>query len=128
MSVNQNELFPNIPPLLIKGIEEFNSQSYFDCHETLETLWGTQNGAEKLLSQAIIQFAVAYYHWRRLNFQGAESLFKRGLSKIEQAKIDQTASSAYPIDIQDLVDQIVSDMPIVIAGKTLTKFPVIRFL
>lgn len=128
MSVNQNQMFPNVPPLLIKGIEEFNSQGYFDCHETLETLWGTQNGAEKLLTQAIIQFAVAYYHWQRSNFQGAERLFKRGISKIDQAKIDRTASTAYPIDIQDLVDQIVSDMPKVTAHKALTKFPVIRFL
>ncbi len=121
-------MFPNVPPLLIKGVQEFNNQSYFDCHETLETLWGTQNGPEKLLTQAIIQFAVAYYHWQRSNFQGAERLFKRGLAKIEQAKIDQSASAAHPIDIHDLVDQIVSDMPMVTAHKTLTEFPVIRFL
>lgn len=120
MSVNHKEMFP---PLLIKGIEEFNSQKYFDCHETLETLWGAQKGSEKLSTQAIIQFAVGYYHWQRSNFQGAEKLFKRGL-----LKIDHSASQAYPIDIQDLVDQVVSDMPKVIEHKALTKFPVIRFL
>ncbi len=115
------------PPLLIKGIEEFNEKQYFECHETLETLWRTQTAPdhikERLLTQAIIQFAVGYYHWQRSNFQGAEKLFNKGL-----AKIDQIAPDSTQIDIQDLVDQIVSDMPKVTGHSRLTKFPVIRFL
>jgi len=124
MDVNQREMFPR---LLIKGIEEFNRQEYFACHETLETLWQREKEPERLLTQAIIQFAVGYYHWQRANFQGAQRLFERGLAKIDKEK-SHPLTCASPIDIQDLVDQIVSDMPNVIAGKKLSKFPVIRFL
>lgn len=120
MSVNQNGMFP---ALLIKGIQEFNGQEYFACHETLESLWNEQIGQDKLLTQAIIQFAVGYYHWQRSNFQGAERLFTKGM-----AKIDQIAPESSRIDIQDLVDQIVSDMPKVMDHCRLEEFPVIRFL
>ncbi len=124
MNLNQKEMFP---PLLIKGIDEFNKQQYFQCHETLETLWRSLDGPahikERLLTQAIIQFAVGYYHWQRSNFQGAEKLFNKGL-----AKIDQTAPNPARIDIQSLVDQIVSDMPKVVEHCRLEEFPVIRFL
>lgn len=124
MSVNGQQMFPE---LLIKGIEEFNRQEYFACHETLEALWQKEEEPERLLTQAIIQFAVGYYHWQQANFQGSRKLFERGLNKIDK-KRTYPESSTSPIDIQDLVDQIVRDMPNVIAGKPLTKFPVIRFL
>ena len=124
MSVNSQQMFPE---LLIKGIEEFNRQEYFACHETLEALWQKEEEPERLLTLAIIQFAVGYYHWQRANFQGAQRLFERGLAKIDKKRTNWQ-SYASPIDIQDLVDQIVSDMPNVIAIKPLTKFPVIRFL
>lgn len=120
MNINQKEMFPT---LLIKGIEQFNRQEFFECHETLETLWQTQVGEPRLITQAIIQYAVGFYHWQRANYQGAERLFRRSLKKI-----DQITPGASQIDIQNLVDQIVSDMPQVIKHLPPAKFPVIRFL
>ena len=30
------------PPGLFKGIEQFNRQEFFECHETLEEIWSNQ--------------------------------------------------------------------------------------
>lgn len=69
--------------LLLKGLEEFNAGQYFDCHETLETLWKGLSGDEKTLVQGIIQVSVAYYHWHRGNQKGALRLFDRAIPRIE---------------------------------------------
>ncbi len=69
--------------LLLKGLEEFNAGHYFECHETLETLWKGLSGDEKTLVQGIIQVSVAYYHWHRGNLKGALRLFDRAIPRIE---------------------------------------------
>lgn len=69
--------------LLLKGLEEFNAGHYFECHETLETLWKGLSGDEKTLVQGIIQVSVAYYHLNRGNTKGALRLFDRALPRIE---------------------------------------------
>lgn len=69
--------------LLLKGLEEFNAGQYFDCHETLETLWKGLVGDEKTLVQGIIQVSVAYHHWHRGNLKGASRLFDRAIPRIE---------------------------------------------
>lgn len=69
--------------LLLKGLEEFNAGHYFECHETLETLWKGLSGDEKTLVQGVIQVSVAYYHLNRGNTKGALRLFDRALPRIE---------------------------------------------
>lgn len=72
---------PNLA-LFQKGIDEFNSRQFYDCHETLETFWRTQSEPERQLTQGIIQIAVAYYHLERGNVKGALRLFERGLPRV----------------------------------------------
>ncbi|MDR3615654.1 MAG: DUF309 domain-containing protein [Candidatus Obscuribacterales bacterium] len=67
-----------------KGITEFNSGHFFDCHETLEALWMTFAGAERELIQGLIQISVGYFHLSRNNQVGALKLFKRGLARIDK--------------------------------------------
>jgi len=66
----------------LKGIEEFNRQEFFECHETLEALWNKQPEPERQFTQGIIQIAVGYYHLLRGNHTGAIKLFTRGLKRI----------------------------------------------
>ena len=70
--------------LFCQGIEEFNHGKYYDCHETLESVWQKQIGEEREMTQGIIQIAVALYHLERKNEVGAVKLLERGICRIEQ--------------------------------------------
>ena len=65
-------------PALIKGIEEFNTRRFFECHETLEDAWIEEDGPIRELYQGILQVGVGFYHLRRGNYAGACSLLERG--------------------------------------------------
>ena len=63
---------------LRKGVYEFNSGAWFECHETLEELWVGGRDDARDLCQGILQVAVALYHWRNGNFRGAVHLLESG--------------------------------------------------
>lgn len=67
-----------------KGINEFNKQEFFQCHETLEQLWKRQIGPEREFLQGVIQVAVAYHHLANENFVGADKLLRSGLRRLTQ--------------------------------------------
>jgi predicted metal-dependent hydrolase len=70
------------PPLLTRGVNEFNRGEFFACHETLETLWKQERARVRELYQGIIQVAVACYHLERGNYRGSVILLKRGLEHL----------------------------------------------
>jgi predicted metal-dependent hydrolase len=70
--------------LFTRGIEEFNSQYFFEAHDTWEELWRETSGANKLFYQGLIQTAVGFYHLKNGNFKGSSSQFGKALAKLEQ--------------------------------------------
>jgi uncharacterized protein len=70
--------------LFERGLEEFNTGYYFECHETLEDLWTGIRGPARDFFQGLIQIAVALYHLTRGNLAGARSLFQRGLARLDK--------------------------------------------
>ena len=68
--------------LFDKGLQEFNTGYYFECHETLEDLWNGVRGPSRDFFQGLIQIAVAFYHLTRGNEAGARSLLERGLTRL----------------------------------------------
>jgi predicted metal-dependent hydrolase len=76
--------FFRMDDLLHKGIEEFNTQFFFEAHDTWEELWREATGPDRLFLQGLIQTAVALYHARNGNLRGARSLFAKALAKLEQ--------------------------------------------
>ena len=70
------------PDELRKGIDLFNKQQFFECHEVLEDFWRQQQTDDRQLTQGIIQIAVGYYHLSQNNKPGSIKLFKSGLTKI----------------------------------------------
>src|SRR5215470_2754653 len=70
-------------PRFLKGIEEFNQQLFFECHETLEEIWLEDHGEDRELYQGIIQIAAAYFKWQQGVPAGAIKLWRTGLQKIE---------------------------------------------
>ena len=70
-------------PRFIKGIEEFNSGLYFECHETLEEIWLEEHGEERKFYQGIIQIAAGYYKLEQGVPVGALKLWRMGIEKLQ---------------------------------------------
>jgi len=73
-----------LPPLVLKGIEEFNRGDYYEQHETLETAWRAEPRPVRELYQGILQVGVACYKLQRGNLPGAQKIFERGLRRLRR--------------------------------------------
>src|SRR5687767_9023466 len=69
---------------LVQGIAEFNAGLFFECHDTLEEMWGGIRGPSRDFFQGLIQVSVAYYHLGNENAAGAESMMRRALKRFER--------------------------------------------
>lgn len=79
---------------------EFNvQQDYFECHEVLEELWQAGQRQDESLV-ALIQLAVARYHHRRGNVQGAMRTYPKAFQKLER---HAGSLSAQGIDVPRLL-------------------------
>ncbi len=65
-----------------RGIDFFNAGDFYECHEVLEDVWRPSRGAERYFLQALIHFAVGFYHHQQGNRIGAESQLRKGLRKL----------------------------------------------
>ncbi len=63
---------------LSKAIEQFNSQEFYACHDTLEALWVVASVPEKKFYQGILQIAVACHHLGNANWRGATIMLGEG--------------------------------------------------
>ena len=69
--------------LFDKGVGEFNTGYYFECHDTLEDLWNGIRGPSRDFFQGLIQVSVAFYHLGGGNLPGAQSMLGRALKRFE---------------------------------------------
>jgi predicted metal-dependent hydrolase len=69
-------------PLYERGLELYRAGHFFECHEVLEELWTPMRGPHRLYLQALIHFAVAFYHLERRNPLGAERQLRKALRKL----------------------------------------------
>jgi hypothetical protein len=60
----------------LAGILYFNERDYFEAHEVWEDLWADTPGPERRFFQALIQAAVALYHFGNGNWRGARKLYQ----------------------------------------------------
>ena len=74
---------PQDDPRLAKGIDEFNQQLFFECHETLEEIWLEEHGEDRRFYQGIIQIAAGYYKLQQGVPVGAIKLWRTGIEKVE---------------------------------------------
>tara|TARA_B100000886_G_C20401734_1_gene482889 strand:- start:393 stop:800 length:408 start_codon:yes stop_codon:yes gene_type:complete len=69
-----------------KGVELFNEQKYWECHEELEHHWLEDAGDNaRLIYWAIIQVAAAMYHYRDENLEGVHGLIYKAKDKLNRA-------------------------------------------
>ena len=98
----------DVPPLtdsqkqlLLAGVDLFNRELFFECHELLEEAWLQSAGEQKMFLQGLIQMGVALYHLRRNNLIGAKRLMEAGMEKLsafaprhEQLEVQQLLEGA----------------------------------
>src|SRR5438093_1596623 len=65
-----------------RGIDLFNAGEFYECHEVLEDVWRPSRGAQRFFLQALIHFAVGFYHHQQGNPAGAELQLRKGLRKL----------------------------------------------
>jgi uncharacterized protein len=64
-------------------LEEFNTRQFYNCHDTLEAIWIESQPPTKLFYQGLIQMAVGLYHLENRNWQGAVTLLRSGIDRLE---------------------------------------------
>lgn len=80
-----------LPPLtdqqkreaLARGIREFNSWRFYDCHETLEDVWRAEGGELADFYQGVIKLAAGFHHLLRGNHKGTINLLGHALTLLE---------------------------------------------
>jgi len=78
------------------GVEQFNRQEFYACHDTLEAIWMEAMEPQRTFYQGILQIAVALYHLGNDNLRGATILLGEGLTRLRRyqptyAEVDVTA-------------------------------------
>ncbi|QSB50200.1 DUF309 domain-containing protein [Parageobacillus toebii] len=90
------------PDAYIRYLIHFHTdRDYFECHEILEEHW-KKDGYKKVWV-VLIQIAVALYHHRRGNSQGALRMMRKALSLLQK---EQKAVRELGLDEQRLAKQL----------------------
>ncbi|HEY9830687.1 MAG TPA: DUF309 domain-containing protein [Stenomitos sp.] len=82
------------------GVDQFNQQEYYACHDTLEALWIEAVEPQKRFYQGVLQIAVACHHLLNLNWRGAVILLGEGLGRLRDYQPDYEG-----IDVTSLIMQ-----------------------
>ena len=83
-----------------QGVEEFNQQNFYACHDILEAIWVDAEEIDKKFYQGILQIAVACYHLGNHNWRGAVILLGEGISRLTSYQ-----PIYYSIDVTELVKE-----------------------
>ena len=71
-----------LPEEFWQGVEQFNQQEFYACHDTLEALWMEAVGPEKRFYQGILQIAVSCHLLFILTWRGAVILLGEGIGRL----------------------------------------------
>lgn len=65
------------------GIELFNSQDFYDCHDTIEDIWLQESSDVQPFLQGMIQSAVAFHHHGHGRWGAARTMLKLAIDKLQ---------------------------------------------
>lgn len=68
---------------LADGARCYRNQEFWNAHEHWEGVWLLLKEPEKTFLQALIQISAAFHHLQTGNIQGAVSLLRRALKRLE---------------------------------------------
>ena len=96
-----------------QGIDYFNNERFWECHEIFEGVWKNCDGDEKFLVQGLILVAAGLVHYQKDEDSICISIFNRALEKLERS-----SGEYHKIDI-DKIKNIVNEM---INSKNISSF------
>ena len=91
----------SVDPRLTEGIQFFNYQHFFECHEVIEKLWLETKGESRHFYKGLIQAAVAIHHFKNQNLSGA-----RGLYKTSVEYLSAFTPSYMGVDVEKLIREM----------------------
>ena len=100
-NLDESPRFQTKEKIIEEAVGYFNSERYWECHETLEGVWRPAKGKEKLLVQAIILVCAAQVHEQRGESDVALSIYRRASPQISWEE-----KSYYVIDVPRLRKQV----------------------
>ena len=62
-------------PRIQEGVDLFNAQEFFACHDVFEDLWSELTGPERPFFQGLIHAAVCLFHFEGRNLTGARKMY-----------------------------------------------------
>lgn len=71
-----------LPAEFWQGVEAFNQEEFYACHDILEALWLEAAALDGNFYQGILQIAVACYHLGNGNWQGCVTLLGEGIRRL----------------------------------------------
>jgi predicted metal-dependent hydrolase len=66
-----------LDPMVIRGLDLFNSRHFFEAHEVLESAWRAEKGIIREMYRGILQVSVGYFHLQNGNYSGARKMIQR---------------------------------------------------
>ena len=81
---------------LAEGVQLFNEERFWECHEVLEQAWHVTKGVERDAIQSIILTAAAFVHYQKDEGEICLSIMKRARAKMGLVKAYEA------IDLEDL--------------------------
>ena len=91
------------PPEFERGIDEFNQQQFYACHDTLEAIWVDAIETDKRFYQGILQVAVGCYHLGNDNLRGAIILLGEAVRRLCDYQPDYKG-----VDVEQLLSQAIA--------------------
>ena len=97
----------------LRGIELFNREQFYECHDVIEEVWLEEVGEQRLFLQGMIQAAAAFHHYQNRKWGAARSMLRLALGKLEGAA--QTERARVPEEFfaelrawKDALDQAIT--------------------
>ncbi len=75
---------------LVEGVQLFNEERFWECHETLEQAWHVSKGVERDAIQSIILTAAAFVHYQKGEEGICLSILRRARAKMASVKNYET--------------------------------------
>lgn len=72
-----------VDPRFTKGLELFNREEFFECHEIIENLWREKKDIYGDFYKGVIQAAAALHLLRKGTLSGAKGLFESSIKYLE---------------------------------------------
>jgi hypothetical protein len=71
---------------LLEGVQLFNEERFWECHEELELAWHPSTGVERDAIQSIILTAAAFVHYQKGEEETCLSILRRARDKMASVK------------------------------------------